>query len=261
MLCFEERYTRQGVRTWVALGVLAGVLGAGCTKPFDRAIDRGNALARDGKLTEAQAAFSEAIALEPDSARAHFLRGNTLMSLKKPAEAEPDFRRAAPSLELAREALAATALKAHDAGAALEWVAALPSARAKLLKGRALLALGRPQEALDVSNAVPGPEAQYLKGSALLVLKRYPEAKEIFSTMAQATFDPVALKDPRTALGPYGLARLEVALGHGEQALGHLKQAQVIAGAAWEPETVEADPAFAALSDAPTFKQILRPPP
>ena len=250
-----------GVRAWVALGVLTGVLGAGCTKPFEEALDRGNALASEGRFIEAETAFAEAVALSPDSTRAHLLHGNVLMSLKKTTDAEAAWRLAAPSSDSAREALAWAALSGRDAGVALEWLGSMQSPRSSVLRGRALLALGRPDQALAACDAVPGPEGQYVKGSALIALKRYPEARAVFDQMNKATYDPVALRDARTALGLYGLARLEAAEGHADQALGHLKQAQVVSGPSWNAEAVAADPAFAFLFDSPMFKQLLKPPP
>lgn len=245
------RYTPERVRVWVALWVLVGVSGAACTKPFDRAIDRGNSLAREGHFDEAREAYAEAIAVDPSSARAHLLLGNALMSLKKPAEAATEWR-AAETVAGAREGLAELALDSGDAGAALEWVGAQESSRARLQKARALLALARPGDALETCEKLTGAEALYLKASALMALKRWPEAQAALETLSRET--------PGSSLGAYGMARLAAAQGRGADALLHLKAAKLSDGPRWSAEAVAEDPAFAFLSASAEYKELLRSP-
>ncbi len=245
------RYTPERVRVWLALSVLAGVSGAACTKPVDRAIDRGNSLARDGHLEEAREAYAEATQADPTSARARLLLGNTLMSLKKPTEAATEWQ-AAQGLPGSREGLAEVALDVGDAGAALEWVAEPTSNRAEVQKARALLALGRPAEALEACERRTGAEALYVKASALLALKRWPEAQVVLETLAREA--------PGVSLGAYGMARLAAAQGRGADVLLHLKAAKSADGPRWNVEAVAGDPAFAFLSASAEYKELLRSP-
>ncbi len=228
------------------------VLALGCAKPADRAIERGNALARQGQLDEARAAYEEAAELAPDSARAHLLLGNALMSLRKPELAEPEFK-AAASLAAAREALAANALASHDARAALELLGAVESPRGKVIQARALIALARAEEALKALDQVSTPEAEYLKGSALISLRRWSDAQRVFDALERSA--------PKSSLGPYGLARLAAAQGRAADALLYLKAAKAMWGPGWATDVVAADPAFAFLSASADYQELLKPAP
>ncbi len=241
------RYSHR-VRLWV--GVL--VLGVACAKPFDRALERGNALAQAGKLEAAQAAYEEAVSEAPDSARAHLLLGNVLMSLQKPEAAVTEWS-AAASLSLAREALATHALATHDARAALAVLGAVESPRGRVLQGRALLALARPDETLKALEPVSTAEAEYLKGSALLSLHRWADSQRVFDALERSA--------PKSSLGPYGMARLAAAQGRAADSLLYLKAAKAMWGPGWSADTVAADPAFAFLSASADYQELLKPQP
>ena len=228
------------------------VLGLGCAKPFDRAIDRGNALAQAGELDEARAAYQEATELDPESARAHLLLGNALMSLGKSELAEREWK-AAVTLAPAREALAANALASHDARAALERLGAVESPRGKVIQARALVALARADEALKVLEQVSTPEAEYVRGSALIALRRWPDAQRVFDALERSA--------PKSSLGPYGLARLAAAQGRAADSLLYLKAAKAMWGPGWSADTVAADPAFAFLSASADYQDLLKAPP
>ncbi len=232
-------------------GLLVALLSAGCGKPLERSLAKGNSLAKEGRLEAAAAAYQEALAADPASPRAHRLLGNILMSLGKSAEARQEWR-AAEALDEARLALAQDALAQGDAGAVLEWAATLQSENARLLQARALLALGRPAEALTAVEPVTGPEAAYLKGSALLATSQWAEA--------QATFDALQRTAAGSPLASYGLARLAAAQGREADALMYLRAAKSAAPSEWNPRAVASDPAFAFLSASVEYQDLTKPP-
>lgn len=234
------------MRAWVALTVIAWA--ASCAAPADRAIERGNAAARENRLEDAHKAYAEAVSLDP-TPRSHLLLGNALMSLGKRDEALEQWKHGD-----AREALAFDALEHGDAAAALAWVDASPTLRARALKARALLALGRAEEALvSLEGTEVTGETAYLKGCALLAVQRFEDAR--------ASFDVVVRADPGSPLGPYGLARLAASQDRAADALLYLKAAKAAAGKTWQPRAVERDAAFAFLSASGEYKELLKPPP
>lgn len=237
------------MRLIAALAVVWVGLAAGCSGPLDRLIAQGNTAARDGNLEAARSAYAEAVAVAPDSARAHLLLGNALNSLKKHDEAAAEWA-AARTLNGAREALAAAALSAHDAGAALEWLGPTSTASGHVVQARAALALGQPDEALAALARVKGAEAKYLTGSAQLALRHLADA--------QATFDGLEREAPSSPFGAYGLARLAAVQGRAADTLLYLKAAKTTWGPSWNPAEVAADPAFAFLSASADFQELLK---
>ena len=234
------------MRACVTVAVIA--LAASCAAPSERAIERGNAAARANQLEEAREAYAEAVSRDP-TARSHLLLGNALMSLGKRDEAIGQWQ-----LGDAREALAADALERGDPSSALAWVDATRSLAGRALKARALLALGRGDDALAVLEGIDAiGETAYVKGCALLAVRRFDEARGAFDSLVRAS--------SKSPLGPYGLARLAASQERAAGALLYLKAARAAAGPSWNPKAVERDAAFEFLSALGEYKELLRPPP
>lgn len=156
-------------------------------------VNRGNALARKGRVKAAEAAYREAIALAPSLAEAHSNLGALLREQKRTAEAEAAFRRA--TLLHPANAEIATNLgvtlrdqnRLHEAEAAYRQALALkpdyPDAHNNL--GNALLDQGRHAEAEACYRQAialnPGfAEAHSNLGNALRELGRTAEAEAAY---------------------------------------------------------------------------------
>jgi len=236
---------------------------SGCRRPGEAQLRAGNSAAQAGRLEDAKKAFEAAAQALPDDARPRELLGNVLYQLGQAADA-----RAAWQAALERDAasapahlgLARLALDARDAGAALDEIAragAAPDPEREAVKALALLARGSPPDAdaaLAAADAALAqaelPHALYARGGALLVQGRFSDA--------QATFEQLQSKFPRSPLGAYGLARLAAAQGRATDALLHLQAAKTTAGSAWRADRVADDPAFAFLSTSEGFLALVR---
>jgi tetratricopeptide (TPR) repeat protein len=266
-----RRVSRLAVAFRAARLVAATLLYAGlpgCLRAGEARLREGNQAAREGRLDDARKAFQAAVEALPGDPRPRELLGNVLYELGRPGDARAAWQEAL-SLDgqshHAHLGLARLALDAQDAGAALEALGTLRSAAVDsslaaeeaAVRGLALLQRGQPGDAegalLAVDEAlshVPGHAvALYVRGGALLVLGRYSEA--------QASLDELSMKHPASPLGPYGLARLAAAQGRATDVLLHLTAAKAAAGAAWRPERVAADPAFAFLSTSEGFLALV----
>jgi Tfp pilus assembly protein PilF len=89
------------------------------------------------------------------------------------------------------------------------------------------------------------PDVLYTRGSVLTAAHKFEDA--------QAALDQLERASPRSALAPYGLARLAAAQGRKTDVMLHLRAARAASGALWQPEPVAADPAFAFLKEDPDF--------
>ncbi len=236
-------------------------LGVGCADPGANAIARGNRAAREGKYADAITSFREACTEAPTLARAHALLGNALWANLKPTEAQAAWTEA---LKLDPNELDATLgmsrveLHAGSAAAAITRLDAAVSrapGRADLLTARALARVSR-NETGDLAKAVEDaevayraapkdPDVLYTRGSVLIAARRFNDA--------QSTLDALERATPRSPLAPYGLARLAAAQSRKTDVMLHLRASRTAAGGAWQPATVAADPAFAFLKDDPDF--------
>lgn len=241
---------------------------SGCLKAGEARLREGNQAARDGRLEDARKAFEAAAEALPDDPRPRELLGNVLFELGRPEDARAAWQQALAhdgQSHPAHLGLARLALDAQDAGAALEVLATPPgaavdpalAAEEATVRGLALLERGNPGDAEGALVAAdealqhaPGhAEALYVRGGALLVLGRYSDA--------QSALDELSAKHPASPLGSYGLARLAAAQGRATDVLLHLNAAKTAAGAAWRPERVAADPAFAFLSSSEGFLALV----
>jgi tetratricopeptide (TPR) repeat protein len=237
-----------------------------CARPEERAIARGNDAAAKGDLQKARGLYQEATRLNPESAHAWALLGSASYSVGDHPAAAEAFKAAQakePASAEAARGLATLALEAHDAGAALTWLAGAPELATlpggRVLQARALLergAQGDAEGALSLAEALTAqspqsPDAAYLKGSALVALHRYADA--------QATFEALLQTAPRSPLGPYGLARLAAAQSRSTDTLLYLRQARTLAGAAWSKDLAKADPAFGFLTGSTELADVLGP--
>ncbi len=127
--------------------------------PAGELVNRGNALARVGRLDEAAECYDGALALDPRCAEAHNNKGNVLFEQGRPAEALGSYQRAI--------ALKPGYAQAHaNAGDAL------------LGLGRATEAVATYRRALEIE---PGSEAIYGNlGNALADLGRIEEARSAY---------------------------------------------------------------------------------
>jgi cytochrome c-type biogenesis protein CcmH len=262
----EVPVTSRRARPWAVALACAAALG--CLGEGPARLREGNRAARDGRLEDARVAFEAAARALPADPRPRELWGNVLLELGRPEEAREAWQQAlevTPTAPGARLGLARLALDAQDAGAALEALGAAANAPgdtrlaadAAAVRSLALLARGRPFDAEAARVAAdealakaPGHrEALYARGGALLALGRLSDA--------QATLEELAVKHPSSPLGPYGLARLAAAQARATDVLLHLAAARTAAGAAWRPERVAADPAFAFLSTSGGFLALV----
>jgi tetratricopeptide (TPR) repeat protein len=237
------------------------LLGVACAEPGAAAIQKGNRAALEGKLDDAAVAYRQACTEAPKLARAHALLGNALWAQGKAPEAGAAWKEA---LELDGAepdsvlGLARLELSQGDSTAAIGRLSAAlakGSGRADL---RAELALARVQrneegdltqalgDSEQAARAAPkDPDVLYTRGSVLTAAHKFAEA--------QAVLDLLERTYPRSALAPYGLARLAAAQGRKTDVMLHLRAARTAAGEAWKPEPVAADVAFAFLKSDPDF--------
>jgi tetratricopeptide (TPR) repeat protein len=265
-LGFESRWgQRRGTRAWRICSaglVVFGVLGAGCQSTAERQVEAGNVAAAAGAWPEALSAYRAASEARPSDARIKSLVGIAAAATDAPAQAARAWSEALsldPGTSEARLGLAQLAVTAADAGAALSLLEPETSPTARQLRARTLLLRGAPAdaeaaltEARAVALADPSaPEAHYLAGSALLVLSRFAEA--------QTAFEAAERIAPRSALGPYGLARLAAIQRRETDTVLYLKTARTRLGRAWRADAVSRDPAFAFLAGSPGFTELVGP--
>lgn len=253
---------RRAVSRLVPAIALCALL-SGCQKPLDARLQAGDTAARAGKWDVARTQWTEATQLDPRSAVAHAKLGVALFELGLKDEAGAAWSAAVaiePNAEDAVSSLARLDLEALDAGAAVErmlLVQAPVTATFNRVLAQALLARGAPDDgaaalaaATRAASASPGaPENEYLLGSAQIALRRFSDA--------QGTLEGLQRKHPHLPLGSYGLARLAAAQNRQTDALLHLSAARAAAGSSWNPERVAADPAFVFLTPAPDFKALV----
>ncbi|MFO0595971.1 MAG: tetratricopeptide repeat protein [Myxococcaceae bacterium] len=246
------------LRLTIALGVC--VLVAACQRPFDTALERGDAAAAKKQWKEAVDAYSAAVKLDPSSGFAQARLGAAAWNAGDHALAASSWATAAgldATNSVAADGLARAALEAGDAGAALGVLEKLPTPQgpARLTLVRALLAVGGPAEvtrALELAQAAAATgddESVYLLGSAQIAAHKYADA--------QSTLDGLQRRAPKSPLAPYGLARLAAAQQRQTDALLHLREAQQAAGTSWNSQAVAADPAFVFLQDSAEFKALV----
>lgn len=253
---------RRAVSRLVSAFALCALL-IGCQKPLDAKLQAGDAAARAGKWDVARTRWTEAAQLDPHSAVAQAKLGVALYELGLQDEAAAAWSAAVaiePNAEDAVSALARLDLEHLDAGAAVDRLLLVPApatAAFNRVLAQALLARGLPDDAaaaLAAANraaaASPGePENEYLVGSAQIALRRFSDA--------QGTLEALQRRFPNLPLGSYGLARLAAAQNRQTDALLHLSAARAAAGSSWNPERVAADPAFVFLTPAPEFKALV----
>ncbi|MBL8917262.1 MAG: hypothetical protein JNJ54_00245 [Myxococcaceae bacterium] len=244
------------------LAVLVVAAVSGCPGASERYLQAGHQHARRGAWQKALEQYEGAAAADPSCARCLSLAGLANQHLGRSQPAADAFTRALAvegSEAGARVGLGALAVEAADAGAALSWLEGVVTPGAELVRGRALLLRGNPQDAelaltaaRAALTALPGSiEARYLEGSALLALARYAEAQTAFETLERSARD--------SAFGPYGLARVAAAQQRSTDVLLYLKAARAAAREAWQARAVAADPAFAFLAGSPAFSEAVGP--
>lgn len=260
---FESRWGQTSERGRAILLGVALLGSLGCQSKAERLLRDGHARAQKGDWAAARTAYLAAAKEAPGTAaHAEALAGLAELELGALDDASADFERALTSdatEAIAHEGLAQVALERNDAGAALEWLDAATGATATILKARALLARGAPGDgdaALAAAQAAlalepSSLEARYLEGSSLLQLGRYAEA--------QASFEALETRSKDSPLGPYGLARLAAAQQRPTDVILYLKAARTASKAAWKPQVVAADPAFAFLAGSPAFTEAVGP--
>jgi tetratricopeptide (TPR) repeat protein len=237
------------------------LLGVACADPGAAAIARGNRAAFDGRLDDAVVSFQQACTEAPGLPRAHALLGNAFWAEGKVEPAQGAWLAALKLDPVQPDALLGLAridLRHSDAAAAIERLSGgvqKAPARADLRVARALALLRRGADAdlkialedsaLALKAAGKDPDVLYTRGSVLTAAHLFDEA--------QAVLDTLEREDPRSALGPYGLARLAAAQSRKTDVMLHLRAARTASGSSWQPAVVVADPAFAFLKDDPDF--------
>lgn len=234
------------------------LLSLGCAEPGSGAINKGNRAALEGRYDEAVGSFQQACTQAPELARAQALLGNAQWAAGKPAEAQAAWAKALELDPGQLDAALGLARVEVDSSRAIERLGAALTrspARADLRTARALALLRRNGEGdlaradedsqMAIRSAPKDPDVLYTRGSVLIAARRFNEA--------QSTLDALERVAPRSALGPYGLARLAAAQSRKTDVMLHLRAARATAGKAWQPAPVAADPAFAFLKDDPDF--------
>ncbi len=237
------------------------LIGVACAEPGAPSIARGNRAALEGRLAEAEAAFTQACTEAPTLARAHALLGNALWAEAKAPEALvawQDALKLDPAQRDAALGLARIDLQRGEATAAIDRLTRALEKGTGRADLRAALALAFIQRNADgdltraladseraLKAAPKDPDVLYTRGSVLTAAHKFDEA--------QAALDLLERANPRSLLAPYGLARLAAAQGRKTDVMLHLRAARAAAGASWQPEPVAADPAFAFLKEDPDF--------
>ena len=192
---------------------------AACRRPLaEVCTSRGNALRARKQLAEAEAAYRQAIALQPDYAPAHTNLGNVLDDQKKPAEAVAAYRQAIalqpdlPEPHLNLGLVLRQQAQFEEALAALKKGQTLLPAGQRSRKIRDLIELCQRQLMLDrrlsaVRKGTDKPESRELiEFAQLCLLKRLYAAATRFHRDAFAA-------DPRSALDVRASVRYDAACG------------------------------------------------
>lgn len=231
---------------------LALVVLSACETRHDWHVRAGNAAAGRGDFVAAQTAFSRALELQPDDAHVHALLGNVWAAQGKADEAHKAWAKAVeldPNQREARVGLALQALSRKDAAQTLAQLGVPEGAEAQVLRARALLLRGSPddvQAALTELSNLESDEALFMKGSALTVLRKFADSQAVFER----------LEKRNVLLARYGLARLAAAQARSTDVLIHLSAARDAAPSRWVFKTIAADPAFEFLNDSADFQAL-----
>lgn len=236
-----------------------------CAEPGEGALRKGNAAAAAGDLPVAVLAFTEAAQAAPKSAHARELLGNALFASGKQEGAEAAWAEALeldPEAKLARLGLARAELQRGNHAAALAHLDGIraPWADEKTLRAVVLLARGGQGDAQGAQEAArkalelspESKEALFAAGCAALSLRDDAGAQRIFDRLLQ--------KHEGSELGPLGLARLAAVKGQRTDVLLYLRATRKAMGPRWNAQKVLADPAFRFLDgDAELAREVGEP--
>ncbi len=229
--------------------VLLALVALACSDAATRAIDEGNRLARAGKLDQAAQRFEEAARLDPGP-RPRVLLGNVRWAQRRSDEAQKAFQEVLGAVPDQPDALVGAARVELYGGQPAEAVKTVgpvidrfpARADAHLVRAAGRLAQmqdldqGLQDVEVALQSASSEAEALYLKGCLLIALKRFGDA--------QATFDALSARAPKSALSAYGQARLAAAQSRRTDVKLHLLEARTALGEAFDPARVALDPAF-----------------